>query len=161
MGQAGPAGKSIAEHKRHGTYRQDRHGNVDLPNEPPPMPGDIGPRAQVFWRQMIENAEFAGVLSRVDGPALRLMAESWEVYLDAQEELSRNGIVVTQVTQAGENSKANPAIVIRNQAWKQIIDGLRQFGMTPASRHGMHISGESGQTEGERDVAAILGIGRG
>lgn len=125
------------------------------------MPGDLGPRAQVFWRQMVENAEFAGVLSRVDGPALRLMAESWEVYLDAQEEIASNGIVVTQVTQAGENSKANPAIVIRNQAWKQILDGLRQFGMTPAARHGLSISGEAGQTSDERDVAAILGIGRG
>lgn len=156
---AGRPAKSISEHQANGTFRKDRHPGPSLPVEVPPMPPDLSPTAQARWNVIAEHVRFSQVVSRVDGEALRLLCESWALYLEAQDILSRDGITITESTAAGgARVKVHPAVQVRSDAQKQITGLLRQFGLTPAARTTIRPGGGGkSKAEGER-VDSILKI---
>lgn len=156
MGERGPAPKPQESHKRDGTFVPSRHGSGRLPIEIPPMPPDLSPIAQGFWNTVTTQLKWAGIVTEVDGSALRLLCESWETYIEAGDDVRNNGITVLSVTKAGTNRIVNPAMKVRNDAWKQIYSMLRQFGLTPSARTGMTLNELT--DEGD-NIADILGIG--
>jgi len=159
MGSRGPTPKPIAGQIRDGTYRKDRHGVESLECEIPDAPGDLSPRAQAFWNVVSQDAKNAGYISRVDGKILRITADSWDIYCQAMDSIAEHGVQVVKRTQHGDELKSNTALKDRAVAWKQLYDGLRQFGLSPASRVGMtSMKALSGSSE-EEEVARVLGIG--
>lgn len=161
MGRPGPVPKPEAEKRRNGTYREDRHGRQSLQCEMPTMPGGLSPSAQAFWQVVGKEAEKAGYITASDGRMLQMMAESWHLYCEANDYIAEHGIVVEEVTEKAVRTKPNPALSTRKALWKEIYDGLKQFGLSPSSRVGMRSShGDSTDDEAER-IADILGIGRG
>jgi P27 family predicted phage terminase small subunit len=152
--------KPIAEHVTAGTFRKGRHAGPSMPVEPPPMPPDMSPAAQACWNTVVEECRFAGVLARVDGKAMRLLAESWALYLDAQDSIREHGIVISEPTAHGGNRvKANPACAIRSKAWKEVQTILAKFGLTPADRTGLKAGANVGESNKRDDVRSILRIG--
>ena len=128
-----------------------------MPVESPPMPPDMPPAAQAFWNTVIEECRFSGVLSRVDGKALRLAAESWAIYLDAQDAIKDHGIVVSEPTaHGGMRVKANPAVAVRAKAWKEVQTILAKFGLTPADRTGLKAGANVGDEDKRKDIKGIL-----
>lgn len=132
--------KSIREHKASGNYRESRHGKDGLPVEQPEgsgLPGQMSPHAQAFWNVITANLEYAGFISRIDGPKLRLAADAWADYVEACEELQRLGMYMTKGTKYGEVRYVNPAYTVKTKAWDIINRSLSEFGMSPRMRTGL------------------------
>lgn len=124
------------------------------------MPPDMLPAAQACWNTLVDECRFLGVLARVDGKALRLLAESWALYLEAQDEIREHGVVVKERSDKGfQRLKTNPAIGVRAQAWKEIKTMLAKFGLTPADRTGLKTGAVVGESDKRKSVASILKIG--
>jgi len=120
------------------------------------MPPDLSPTAQGAWNTITQGLEQAGLVSNVDGAALRLLCESWETYLEAGDDVRRNGILTPFTNKSGATNKVvNPAMRVRNDAWKQIYSMLRQFGLTPSSRNGLSVTE---RTDDGDSLADILGF---
>lgn len=138
MGERGPPQKPREQHERQGTYRADKHGSGRLPIEIPDMPPDLSPVAQGAWNTISLRLLDAGLVTAIDGAALRLLCESWALYLDCQDDIATRGIVIEMTNKAGYTNRVpNPAVRIRSDAWRQIYSMLRQFGLTPSSRTGL------------------------
>lgn len=123
------------------------------------MPGDLSGHAAAMWNVTVAHLVAAGIVSKIDGAALRTLCVAWANYLDATDNIAECGIVVKEFTADGlERIKKNPAVDVQNIAWKQIVTLLRQFGLTPASRNGIHRAGD-GESDDSNLIAQVLGIG--
>lgn len=119
------------------------------------MPPDLSPIAQAFWRRLIEAARYLRILSFVDGVALQLAAESWEVYVDAHDEVRRHGITL----ETTRGRMTNPSVRVRDKSFDQLNTILKQFGMNPLARTGLKsFQGFSNDEAEERRVDAILNM---
>lgn len=148
--------KPVEQHLRDGTYRPSRHSGGTLPVEIPAMPPDLSPAAQAAWNTITTGLERAGLVANVDGAALRLLCESWETYLEASDDVRRNGILTPYTNKAGAtNQVVNPAVKVRSESWRQIYLMLRQFGLTPSSRTGLSVIE---RTDDGDSIADILGF---
>jgi len=81
-----------------------------------------------------------GLSGQIDGLMLRMLAESIDLYLTANEKLASGLIAKT----TNGNVIQNPYLAIRNRAWEQIVSLARDFGLTPSERMGMSFSPVSG-----------------
>jgi P27 family predicted phage terminase small subunit len=152
--------KPIAQHEAAGTFRKGRHAGPNLPVESPPMPPDMSPAAQACWNTVVEECRFSGVLARIDGKAMRLLAESWSLYLEAQDAIQKHGIIVSEPMAAGgERLKKNPAVDVRATAWKEVKMILSKFGLTPSDRTGLKAGAHVGASDKRDNVRSILRIG--
>ncbi|HEY4370274.1 MAG TPA: phage terminase small subunit P27 family [Steroidobacteraceae bacterium] len=79
------------------------------------------------------------VIGSSDGEALALAAHAGDEFLQADELVQRDGITLTR----GSTIYKNPAVSIRESAWKRYRDALRSFGMDPQSRDGVRTIDES------------------
>lgn len=70
------------------------------------------------------------VIGSCDADALALAAHACDEFLQADEQVKRDGLTLTR----GTTTYKNPAVVIRESAWKRYRDALRSFGMDPQSR---------------------------
>lgn len=129
--------KSVDEHKRNGTYRECRHGKDGLPVERPEgfgLPGSLPPNGQAFWNTVTALAEYAGYITRIDGPLLRLAAERWAIYCDARDDVATTGILVDRITQHGCYKQKNPSLEVMSQSEAVIFKVLDRFGFSPRMR---------------------------
>lgn len=152
MGSRGPAKKPAAAHKRNGTYRPGKHGGPALKVEVPIAPPDLSPVAAAQWAVIGAELAAAGLIATIDRTAFRALCESIAVYLDAMDEIAKNGLII----RVGKNKypMQNPAVSIRNNTWTQIVTACKQFGMTPSSRTGLHVESK----QDDDDVSGILGL---
>lgn len=152
--------KHINDLKASGDYRRSTHGDCALPVEAPPTPGDLTGPSLAFWNVAVAMAVRASTIASVDGQALRLLCDAWGTYLTAMDDVDSNGVIITSDTKYGTVRKLNPAcghvVILR----KQIMDGLRQFGLTPRGRIGIFTGGQAGVDPEESRVMDVLFGGR-
>ena len=85
-----PPRKPTEQHKRDGTYRADRHGDVvlvggrPLPEELADPPDDLPEEGKAHWRQVVPQLVGAGLADRVDVPALKVMCQAWARMVEAR-----------------------------------------------------------------------------
>jgi P27 family predicted phage terminase small subunit len=132
--------KSVNLHVLQGTYREDRHGNVRLPVRIPQCPAGMTPAARKHWRRLVKILDRAGIISEVDGLSLRLLAESYDTYLTANEKLAAHGLIAKTTNGTVIQS---PFLSIRNRAWEQFVKLGGSFGLNPAARNGMNLDSRS------------------
>lgn len=91
-------------------------------HKPPNWLGKVG---KAKWRSLIKQLV---TLREQDADALALLCKSWETYLRAQEAIDASGINVI-----GPNGmmRANPAIKVSNDAWKEVVKLSKEFGLMP------------------------------
>lgn len=147
--------KSQERHRLDGTFRKDRHGSGRLPIELPPMPADLSEAAQSHWNAIGSRLVQAGLITAIDGPALRLLCESLEAYTLASDELRRDGLTLIRHTRNGSAANVHPAHKIRSAAWSQVLSLLCDFGLTPRSR--LSLSPDPGGDD-DIDLSGILGF---
>lgn len=141
--------KTKAQHIRDGTYQPCRHGVGGLPVEVPVMPEDMPPGVAATWKVVSAQLETAGIISEIDGIALRRLCELCWIATEAFDSVRDNGITVTQTNKAGySNDIPNPAVRVYFQAVKDITSLAKQFGMTPTGRLGMSFD-EEAEADGE------------
>jgi P27 family predicted phage terminase small subunit len=150
--------KPIEEHILQGTYRQDRHGKCGLAIEIPKCPTGMTPGARTHWRRQAKLLNEAGIISHIDGLALRLLAESIDLYLSAGAKLEAHGLIAKT---SNGNVIQSPFLSIRNSAWEQIVKLAGQFGLTPADRTGLTFRvgyGPNGRQQGYTDKSRYFGL---
>lgn len=147
--------KPIEEHKRQGTYQPCRHAGPEPEITTPEQPQGLTERAAKFWSEVAPILERNGVFTECDGESLRLMCESYAGYAEARDTIQEEGMFITQVNKGGNSYLTeHPAAKARARHWKELFDMLKQFGMTPASRTGLHV-GKKEENE-MSDLAKIL-----
>lgn len=121
---------------------QGNPGKRALPeNEPQPdagrpnKPKDLGKFGARLWDIAAEDLENMGVLTKADGPALRMMCETWERYFEARRIVNAYGSMTYENQSVGGILiKKNPAVGIMENAEKSLRSWFSEFGMTPAAR---------------------------
>jgi P27 family predicted phage terminase small subunit len=156
MGRRGPKAKPTATAKRDGTYRADRRrGEPEAEVELPPEPEWLGEKARKCWAEIAPWLTRAKLLTRLDQVALALLCDSLGEYLLAREVVNQaaieTGVRFVSVTDSG-NVIQHPAVGVANRKWEQVTKLLREFGMTPSARAGLHVGGD----EPEDDLLALI-----
>lgn len=135
--------KPINLHVLQGTYRKDRHGNVRLPVNIPKCPSGMTPGARKHFRRLAKVLNRMGIIAGVDWLSLRLLAESYDMYLTAGEKVAAHGFIAKTTN---GNLILSPFLGIRNRAWEQTVKLAGSFGLHPEARNGMSFSPVSGSS---------------
>jgi P27 family predicted phage terminase small subunit len=66
--------KSVEQHHQQGTFRRDRHGEVDREaTAAPEPPAYLDEGAQAVWRELMPSLAAFGLFTALDGPKLELL----------------------------------------------------------------------------------------
>jgi len=136
---AGRPRKPDAIKAAQGTLRQDRiqedEMRVAVMESLPIAPEILGEDGQREWHSACNALLELGMLHRVDLNALLAYCIEVDTYYEAAREIRATGLVVTESRREDTSiTKANPAIQIRNTAFKNMMVIAAQFGFTPAAR---------------------------
>lgn len=129
---------------------QGNPGKRKLPAEPTPPPpsgaavtpppwalqawADDGPQLEL-WAHLAAILAPMGLLTTADADKLALCCDAYADYLAAVEAIRDEGITLHKTTdRGGESVIANPAVAIRNDAWRRVDHVLSEFGMSPVAR---------------------------
>jgi len=142
--------KPIEHLKRNGTYKPSRHAGPEPEPAVPVMPADLAGVAAEFWQAISPVLTEMGVYTKADAIALRLLCESYGFYRESCDVLEADGHYIEQTNK--NNSKyitEHPAGKVRARHWKQVVDMLRKFGLTPSDRNGLDIRKPDDSEESE------------
>lgn len=119
----------------------------------PRMPDYLDAQARREWRRLCPMLERMRVLTEADGIALANLCVDYSLLQKAQEDLAKTGLLV-------KNPKTgmihqNPLLNIASVVSGRVARGLREFGLTPASRSKIQTSSDT-----KDDFAALLSAPR-
>lgn len=97
----------------------------------PSAPRFLEGEAKKEWNRMVKLLLPLKLISEVDRAALAAYCQAWARWIDAEQHIQRDGMVVS--TDKG-NLIQSPYVGIANSAMKQMRAFLVEFGMTPSSR---------------------------
>lgn len=97
----------------------------------PSAPRFLEGEAKKEWNRMVKLLLPLKLLSEVDRAALAAYCQAWSRWIDAEQHIQRDGMVIS--TDKG-NLIQSPYVGIANSAMKQMRAFLVEFGMTPSSR---------------------------
>lgn len=103
----------------------------------PPVPRSLGAAGKARWRTFGKRLLDLGLLTDLDLHAFELYCRAVDEFEMASEELEKGYYLVA----ASGYVYQSPFVSIKNNAQKMINTYLGQFGMTPASRSRISISG--------------------
>ena len=115
-------------------------GRRPLPkNEPKPRqkssipraPAHLNKVAQKEWRRMAKELHPLGLLTNVDLTAFAAYCATFSVWLDAQAQISKHGVLIK--AQSGFPMQS-PYLTISNRAMTEMRKWLVEFGCSPSSR---------------------------
>ena len=117
-----------------GTARKDRMNDDEpvLPITIPSPPEHLTDAQQNIFLDLARKLARMRVMSEADVDALSILCVNAAEMNEANRMIERNGLIV-----AAPKTKVpmlNPAISIRNNAQKVVLNILTEFGMTPSSR---------------------------
>jgi P27 family predicted phage terminase small subunit len=116
-----------------GTLRSSRTN----PDEPklqcclPPCPPHLTDLAKDEYNRLGRKLVKAGIMTALDEIALAALCQSWAQYIEATEDIEKNGLSTPGATGA---DKLNPSVTAANVFLTTVRSLLAEFGMTPASR---------------------------
>ncbi|HCG5938588.1 hypothetical protein BBM40_01045 [Vibrio parahaemolyticus] len=93
-----------------------------------------------FYKDLMVFAEQQNKATEADKLAAMMIADMFFIYKEAQlalfnPETGEPEVVIQQIGDKGQVRRIpNPAIKVMDDTHKRIMDGLRDFGMTPKSR---------------------------
>lgn len=130
-------------------------GKRPLPeNEPQPKrqrpnkPSTFTSEGSRLWDELSNELFGMGVLTKVDGLALRMLVENFERYLEAKRILNSYGSMTYEVeSDSGILIKLNPAVGIMERANNAIRAWCSEFGLTPAARARVEKALDDGETD--------------
>lgn len=131
--------KSKSEHLKAGSYRKSRHDNtldgIAKPIETmPEPPAYFDVRHRKEWEKCCNELLVLGVLATADADVIELYCTNRVSFVDAAKDVMKNGIILED--EEGGRYK-NPALLVRQQAEKVILNIASVFGFTPRARMGI------------------------
>ena len=140
MGKRGPAKKPSALEKLQG-FPGKQKVNEKEPKPKcgkPKTPRWLNGKARYFFKEVGIILDEMRVLTRADKKALELMADAYSEYRQSREFLLKNGLTYTVIAKNGEEHvRPYPQVKIASDSWRRVMDGLKQFGLTPSTRTGI------------------------
>jgi P27 family predicted phage terminase small subunit len=98
----------------------------------PRMPRHLDKIARREWKQLCPMLERMGVLTEADGIALANLCVDYSILQQAQESLAKVGLL--SKTEKTGMIHQSPLLNIIAVTTARVMRGLREFGLTPASR---------------------------
>src|SRR5262245_11280445 len=110
-------------HKLRGTYRADRHGSrlSSAGSGRPIRPSHLTADARKHWQAVVPALVAAGVVEKLDTPALTALCELWQV--------RRVAYAVWLAEPKSKNARVS--FIESDRAWST---AAKEFGLTPAAR---------------------------
>lgn len=135
--------KPLADLKRAGTFRKDRHDRPQIPAEPiegmPVMPAHLPEVCRPDWQRVCRILTSAKILTESDLDAVaRYVLLLW-MNKEATAELEATGPVITYETKHGKTSKPNPAARVVLDTAKELRALGDKLGFDPASRQRLNL----------------------
>jgi P27 family predicted phage terminase small subunit len=134
MGLRGPAPKPSAIEKLEGNpgHRAiNTREPMPAPGEPK-MPAQLDAAARMEWRRLVPILQRMRVLTEADGLALANLCADVSLLMRAQESLAKTGLFIKNPKT--EMVHQNPVLNLIRVTTDRVTRGLREFGLTPASR---------------------------
>jgi P27 family predicted phage terminase small subunit len=98
----------------------------------PDKPDWLDPIAAEEWDRLISLLTERRVISRADGMALELLCLTYALWRAVVSAMAESG----PTTETGSGTfKASPESIAADRLGRQLLAWLREFGLTPASRH--------------------------
>lgn len=128
-------------HILEGTFRPDNHGEradlqvTPIENQPPAW---ASPRVREAWGKLAEPLAAMGLLDVPQSRSLSLLADAYADWMDLSAKLDEMGWMLED-DEGGQF--INPIANQKDKAWKRVLAGLREFGLTPAAATQVKIKG--------------------
>ena len=113
------------------------------------LPDGLCKEAREYINEVIKELDSNRLLKRIDSAALTMLAINYSMFIQANKELSRDGLSVRNVQ---GNIVAHPSIKVAKDAQSQAVVILKDFGLTVKSRSKLPI--QDTNTEEDDDVIA-------
>lgn len=133
---------------------QGNPGKRPLPKrEPKPKsevkrPWGLRKKTRKFWDEHAEEMERLSILTGVDVPAFRLMAEHYALALQALDELNAHVLETGRVTTEGRDGpKKHPAAQVLRDNSQMFKSYATEFGMTPSARARLQLPADAEQLD--------------
>ncbi len=124
---------------------------------PPPAvprcPSHLSPEAKREWRRLAKPLLSLGLLSHLDRAALALYCQAWGRWVEAERQLSKEGMIVRSPRGYPIQS---PYLAIANKAWQQVQQSLAEFGMSPSTRSRVVATGPALDSEKAKLAAKLF-----
>ena len=156
MAATGRKPKPTELHKRDGTYRRDRHGDVVVLGGRPRTvepPSCLTDSAKQAWTEQVPLLIEAGILDLCDQAALEQMCSVIAQFRDAQAVIAAEGMFVES---PNGYKIAHPAIAVMNKAGSEYRAWCARFGLTPADRIGLGMAQLKGRSLAQ-DLTSKIG----
>ena len=134
--------KSIEEHMRDGTYRKDRHGDLELPQSEQAMPkaeqhitSTKLPTKLSVYKRFAADIDAQGLSNKNDGIVISQLAELYVAYCRVSQLIADEGIEA--------KIGAKTAIAVSLEVGKEIRAILAEFHLTPSSRRKAGMGGDT------------------
>ncbi|MDC8981248.1 phage terminase small subunit P27 family [Mycobacterium marinum] len=99
--------------------------------EAPDPPDWLDGEALAEWRRVVPELDRMNLIKALDGAALAVYCATWSTYVDAVQQIRRDGLVLTNPTSGRVH--ANPAAAIAHTAAAQLLRFAVEFGLTPSA----------------------------
>lgn len=127
----GRPAKTLAAHMEDGTYRKDRHGDLNVPVEVPEPSGNLSSRAHEIYDEIAQQLVELGVVSKLDAIALSEAASCKAELEECQRLLLGSQYLL--------DGRENPLLGTMNRLRGTLYRFLCQLGLTPRSRTGLSV----------------------
>lgn len=97
----------------------------------PSCPNHLKGVARQEWNRVTKELHALGLIARVDRAALAAYCTSYKDYVDAENALKREGVVI--FSEKG-GAYQNPWMGIKKRSMDQMVKFGAEFGLTPSSR---------------------------
>ncbi|MCB2082026.1 MAG: phage terminase small subunit P27 family [Rickettsiales bacterium] len=98
----------------------------------PKPPNSLNKQAKNEWRRLAPQLYALGLLQELDYTALEMYCETFVVWRHALNEMDRIGIIVMHPVTG--SPMVNPYYTVAQKCQRDMLQILREFGMTPVSR---------------------------
>lgn len=120
----------------------------------PQPPTWLDTEARAMWDRLTPGLDRLGLLTVIDGAALEGACSAYSVAVECRKVLQRDGLVMEVGDQGYRQQR--PEVAIELKSWAQFRAFCVEFGLTPAARSRLAVSGER-KRESDPIADAIFG----
>jgi len=136
MGKRGPMPEPNALRLAKGTYRKDKHGDIDKELKPDIVPlikppSSLGVKGRSVWNRVGETLVKLNLLSVNDYETFQLYCETYDFEHDMQIQIAKDGHFVKTKTGA---LLVHPGVRLLRECLRDRARLARLFGMNPSDR---------------------------
>lgn len=145
MGAAKPAHLKLLTGRGDGKDAAGRPVNTGpgFRREVPEPPVWLDGEALAEWHRVVPELARLELLKPEDTAALVVYCEAWAEFVDATAVIAREGMFI----EAKQGMLRHPAVAIRGEAAKRLVQVGQMFGLTPVAEQKLHRGGGDGDDD--------------